>query len=240
MGLPQKTVPVVSLLWTLLESISPCTFLYLVNVFLLAGMMKNLKSWALKSVFSESATWKKGKAGWVVKAIGCFWTMGSLFPLLNLSLDSWSGAASIIPLEGPCSNQVHIRIWVASCNSQVFVPFLNFTPLFLLIKLSLHCYHYIFFRKVVYALWTPFCQLPPDTLRSHGLSQSQGHAEEALHFKSCLCQSTPLHSTQRGQRQSLSFCSSLSIKMQTNIPSLWWSKSRRKAMFSQNWGRFKQ
>lgn len=198
--------------------------------------MKNLKSWALKSVFSESATWKKGKAGWVVKAIGCFWTMGSLFPLLHLSLDSCSGAASIIPLEGPCSNQVHIRIWVASCNSQVFVPFLNFTPLFLLIKLSLHCYHYIFFflGKWIYALLTQFCQLPPDTLRSHGLSQSQGHANwGGTTFQELSVPKHPSAFHPKGPRQSLSYCSSLSIKMQTNIPSLWWSKSRRKAMFSQ-------
>ena len=99
--------------------------------------MKNLKSWALKSVFSESVTGKRGKAGPVIRVAGCFLTMGSLFPLSCLSFGRCSRVASAVPWERTCSNWISGRIWVTRSNSLVFVPFLTFTQLFLLRELSL-------------------------------------------------------------------------------------------------------
>lgn len=153
-----------------------------------------------------------------------FLTMGSLLPLSWLSLGSWSRAAPAVPWERPCSNQTHGEIWVAFSNSLVFVPFLTFTPLFLLTELSLTSLSFHFLRKWIHALGTQFCHLPPDTLRSNRLSDSRGNAVwEMLRFVSCQCQSTP-PIPPRGARVArgshLAFVLlSLSVKMQTNLPS---------------------
>ena len=136
--------------------------------------------------------------------------MNSLFPLSCLSLDSWSEAAPVIPLERPCNNQTHIRILVAFSNSRVFVPFLNFTPLFPLTELSPTLLSFHFLEKWICALWTPSAIFSPIHLGAVGsLTARAAPTEAVLHFKSCLRQSTPSLSTQRrvscGLRQFLPF-----------------------------------
>lgn len=114
-------------------------FLCLINVFLLAGTMKPLNCWALKSVFSESAAWKTRKAGPYRIKLQDASSQGAVsFLCPVLSFGSWSRVcACAVPWERPCSSWVHDRIWVAFSNSLGFVLSLTFTPLFLLRELSL-------------------------------------------------------------------------------------------------------
>lgn len=166
-------VSIVSLLYTL-EPVYLCAYLFLVNVFLLAELIRALKTCALKSTFSESAAWQKGKAGPMSKLSNASWQWTASFFLSCWG--SWNEPVPAISLERPYSTQIPNRIWLAVSNALVFVPFFNFTPLFQLTMLPFTLLLFHFFKKRICALWTQFCHLPPDTLRSNRLADSPGNA----------------------------------------------------------------
>ena len=133
--------------------ISPCmflclinVFLCLINVFLLAGMMKPLNSWALKSVFSESAAWKTGKTEsyWIkLQDASSQGAVSFLSPVL--SFGSWSRA---VPVQFPGRGLAAVEYmtgsgWHFLIHLGLFFPLLSHHYSYLG-SFLLHHYHSIF------------------------------------------------------------------------------------------------
>lgn len=155
-----------------LEFISPCTFLYLLNAFLLAGTMKNLKVLNFKKcIFGVSSM--KGREGWAGSQ-SCRMLLDNEQSLFLCP--AWvSVAGAGLPQQFPgrdltaSSTQ---QVWVAFSNSLVICSLSHSQHYYShLQSFLLHHYHpifFFFFGKWIYALWTQFCHLPQIFLEAIG------------------------------------------------------------------------